>query len=371
MNSTFDTSKLTKKELLYWRMMAAKGAVPFIKGRPGEAKTAIVKSIARKLGLQLIDIRLSQMDEIVVTGFPATNPDGHTFSFRTPDWAVRANEKPTIIVFEEYNRAKLEQRNAAMQIMCEREVGMNFKFNENVYMAATGNLGDADGTDVEEIESAQKGRLATINHTLTIDDWCEGYAEENVHPLILGFIKSNPQYFWAYKGDEEDSYASARTWDYLSMFIKENFGTKNVNYTELIDTLSLIGKSYVGSSNVPFMRYVKQMNQISAKDILNRYEEIADVITGFNRPQISEYLTQLAEHNIEKLKEKQVENLIKFLTVIKEKQDDDEIASFFLKIVEQLDFVAVQEDPSKKKNTSKIVNSFVDIKERMQKKMAK
>ena len=368
MISKFDTSKLTRLEKIYWSMMQAKGAVPMLKGRPGEAKTAILRSIAKKLGMEYIDIRLSQIDEVVVTGFPATNEDGRSFSFRVPDWAVKANQSPTIICFEEYNRARLEQRNAAMQIMCEREVGMNHKLNDDVYMCATGNLGEEDGTDVEEIEAAQKGRLATIRHNLTIKDWEDGYATENVHALVLNFVKSNPQYFYKYEGDEVDSYASARTWDYLSMFIKTNFGDKNINYGELVDVLMTVGKSYVGSTITPFIRYINQIQQVSTKDILNKYPDIQEIVKKFNRPQISEYLLNLAEMNPEKLKDNQVENLIAFLGDI---SDDDELVNYFMKIVAMLDYAACEKDKNQMKNTQRIINTFPEIKERMKKHMLK
>ena len=35
----------------------------------------------------------------------------------------------------------------------ERGIGTEFKFNDNVLMIASGNLGDEDGTDVEEFDS--------------------------------------------------------------------------------------------------------------------------------------------------------------------------------------------------------------------------
>jgi hypothetical protein len=366
--SKVNTNNLTKLERVYWMMIQSKGAVPMLKGRPGEAKTAILRTIAKKLNLQYIDIRLSQVDEVVVTGFPAVNEDGKTFSFRTPDWATKANSQPTLICFEEYNRARLEQRNAAMQIMCEREVGMNLKLNDDVYMVATGNLGEEDGTDVEEIEAAQKGRLATIRHNLTIQDWEDGYAAENVHPLVLSFVKSNPQYFYKYEGDEVDSYASARTWDYLSMFIKTNFGDKNVNYSELVDVLMTVGKSYVGSSITPLIRYITQMQQVSVKDILKKYDDVRDVVKGFNRPQVSEYLLNLSEMSPEKMKEGEVDNLIKFL---KDINDDDELVNYFMKIVAMLDYASCEKNKDAFKNTSRVVNTFPDIKERMKKHMLK
>ena len=363
-----DTSSLTKLELLYFKMMRARGAVPFVKGRPGEAKTAIIRSISKKLGLQYIDIRLSQIDEIVVTGYPHTSDDGKSFDFVTPAWALRANSTPSIICFEEYNRAKLEQRNAAMQIMAEREVGMNLKLNDNVLIIATGNLGEEDGTDVEEIESAQRGRLATIKHKLTIADWKEGYANENVHELILAFIDANPDAFYKYeREDVSDSYASARSWDYLSRYIISNYGTmatQNTNLPQLINDLRQIGKSYVGTTSNKFIKYIEQMSRISILDILNRFDEIKKMASAFSRPMVSEYLTQLADDkmDIEALSKAQVDNLNKFLKTV---SDDDELVSFFRKIVEKIDFMAVKLNPSIMNNTKVIIDSFPKIKSRM------
>jgi len=348
---------LTKLENMYWMMIRANGAVPYIKGRPGEAKTAILRTIAKKLGLQYIDIRLSQVDEAVVTGFPATNPDGQTFSFRTPDWAVKANSQPTIICFEEYNRAKLEQRNAAMQIMCEKEVGMNFKFNENVYMVATGNLGEEDGTDVEEIEAAQRNRMATIKHTLTIKDWEIGYAKENVHPLVLGFINASPSYFYKAEPDA-DSFATPRSWDNLSKFIKSNFGTKREVTQTLVDTLTLCGKAYVGSSILPLLRYLETVKQISVQDILNSYDEVREVVQNFSRPQISEMIVNLQEIVINELTPEELENLISFMSDIK---DDDEIIKFFKHIIQQTNI----DEPTKNVNIFKIRDRFPDKIKRM------
>jgi hypothetical protein len=39
--------------------------------------------------------------------------------------------------------------------LLEREIGTAFKFNDNVLMMSSGNLGDEDGTDVEEFDSEQ------------------------------------------------------------------------------------------------------------------------------------------------------------------------------------------------------------------------
>jgi hypothetical protein len=55
----------------------------------------------------------------------------------------------------------------------------------------SGNLGDEDGTDVEEFD-ALNNRLIHINHTLDVQ-WLGDYAEENCHPMITSYIKTHPE----------------------------------------------------------------------------------------------------------------------------------------------------------------------------------
>jgi Cdc6-like AAA superfamily ATPase len=66
----YDLSVLTQREEEYFRQMIPKSGVIYIKGEPGKAKTAILESIARKLNLYYIDLRLSQIDETDVGLYP-------------------------------------------------------------------------------------------------------------------------------------------------------------------------------------------------------------------------------------------------------------------------------------------------------------
>ena len=140
---------LTPKQQLYFRIMYAKSGVLFLTAEPGVAKSAIMRTIAKKLGFQYFDVRLSMVDEIDVGLFPyrkemeidLESDDKEmvkkiisVMSYAIPEWAWESNQKPTIIHFEELNRAPLAVRNAALQILLERSIGTSFKFNNNVFM---------------------------------------------------------------------------------------------------------------------------------------------------------------------------------------------------------------------------------------------
>ena len=180
-------SLLTPKERKYFSVMWAKYGVLNITSKPGVAKSAIGKSIAEKMGFRYMDIRLSMVDETDVGLYPNVSEvdvNGKMvkcLDFVVPRWAIEANKQPTIIHFEELNRASQQVRNAALQILLERQIGTDFNFNENVLMMSSGNLGDEDGTDVEEFDSALNNRLVHINHTLAVDEWIGDFATENCH----------------------------------------------------------------------------------------------------------------------------------------------------------------------------------------------
>ena len=130
--------RLTAKERKYFSIMWAKYGVLNITSKPGVAKSALGRSIAEKMGFRYIDIRLSMVDETDVGLYPSVSEvevDGKKvkcLDFVVPRWAIEANKQPTIIHFEELNRASQQVRNAALQMLLEREIGMDFKFNDNV-----------------------------------------------------------------------------------------------------------------------------------------------------------------------------------------------------------------------------------------------
>ena len=222
-------STLTEKERDYFMLMHSKSGVLYIKSKPGIAKSQKAKAIATKLGMRYLDIRLSMIDETDVGLFPdksSITVNGITYKFLEhiiTKWAFEANMIPTLIHFEELNRASLPVRNAALQLLLERCVGTAFEFNDNVYMMSSGNLGDEDGTDVEEFDAALNNRLIHVEHDLTFKEWVDDFAKDNVCPQIIKFLDVNPDMFYQPPTSTSHAYATARSWTFLSDYIKANF----------------------------------------------------------------------------------------------------------------------------------------------------
>lgn len=356
-------SSLTKKQLLYFQIMLPKTGVLNLQSKPGIGKSATGRAIAKKMNMRYLDLRLSMVDETDVGLYPevgeveTTKLDGETemmkvLSHVVPEWAVIANDKPTLIHFEELNRASLPVRNAALQLLLEREIGIKFKFNENVLMMASGNLGEEDGTDVEEFDSALNNRLIHYNHSLSFDEWVEDFAKYNINPTIINFLKANPEKLYVNPTENTPAYATPRSWTFLSNFIFTNFGhyAKDKNGESILDdrgnpqkkyglaedwieTIQTVGRSYLGDTITRFVRYCEDNLSISILDILNDYPKHKKAINEFNRDRKSELLINLREMDIEKFTKKQIKNAVTFINTI----DADERTGYLLEILDEND----------------------------------
>jgi len=335
---------LTEKERKYFAIMWAKYGVLFISSKPGVAKSAIGRSIAEKMGFAYLDMRLSMSDESDFK-YPYLEDgmfDGKPIKvsgYAVPKWAYEANQRPTLIHFEELNRAPQFVRNAALQILLEREIG-EFKFNSNVIMMASGNLGDEDGTDVEEFDSALNNRLIHISHSLSVEEWLGDFATEGCHKLITSFIKAHPEQMYK-TSDNTKGYATPRSWTMLSKFITENWGM-DASPRDFLPLLKEVASGYVGNSAMKFIQYCEDMLNISINDVLNDYDRIKKDLEKYNRDKNSELIQSLKEIDITKLTEKQLDNCVKFLGGV----GDDEKTAYLLYI---LDNIADVTNPKMKK----------------------
>lgn len=328
-------STLTPKERKYFQVMNAKYGVLFITSKPGVAKSAIGRSIADKMGYDYVDMRLSMNDESDFK-FPFLMDkeyNGETIKvsgYAVPEWAYEANSRPTIIHFEELNRAPQFVRNAALQILLEREIG-EFKFNDNVLMMASGNLGDEDGTDVEELDSALNNRLVHISHSLGLDEWLTGFAKDNCHPLVTSFIEAYPEKLYQNPTENTKAYASPRSWTMLSKFITENYGM-DASPRDFLSMLKEVATGYVGNTAMKFVQYCEDMLNISINDVINNYDKIKKDLAKYNRDKNSELIVSLKQIDVMDLNEKQLGNVVKFLKNV----GDDEQTAYVLWLIDNV-----------------------------------
>jgi len=389
----FDLSKLSNTEKMYFEVMIS-GTPIYIRGFPGNAKSAMGRSICAKViwwredgvkhtGLNYIDLRLSDKDETDLGSYPVTqNPldqlikfskllgDGHidpdefnkikekylsviittsdvtSLSFAIPDWALESNTHPTIIHVEELNRCDVKVRNASLQLLNENQIG-SFKFNDDVFWMSSGNLGEEDRTEVEEMDLALSNRLCIIDHDLTEEEWAENYGFENCWSAMVDYLLANRKLF-VKPAPEEVRYATARSWTNLSNYIFSTYGEEpNLEIVSSSNNMSLVGLGFIGASWTGFSRYLMDTSRININDIIDNWEKVKKDVGKLNRARTMELMSNLRSIKIQEKNKEQVHNIINFLKVLapdnisendtKSHSNDDEVTSYILYLVDKME----------------------------------
>lgn len=358
-------NELSERERFYFDVMNSGNSL-YLRGKPGMAKSAIGLAISQKLDIKYIDRRLSQIDETDIGLYPVLNDaftkleklgkmleqkiltkeeveglkapiissikDGQVdiLHFAIPEWAFNANVQPTIIHLEELNRANVHVRNAALQLLNERQIG-DLKLNDNVFIMSSGNLGEEDGTEVDEMDLALSNRLVIVDHDMPYEEWIQQYAKFHVWPVIIDYIRANPGEYYKLPNEKELRYATPRSWTNLSKFIKYKWG-ETPNLKDVIHFLLHQGRSFVGNSITNFVRYCQDISNININDILIRWDEVSPEVASFNRARISELISALRHMDYTTFKDYQFTNMLKFLESLK--GNEDELTSFLINVLD-------------------------------------
>lgn len=357
-----DKSAYLKKIRSYEIIIKTCKGVLYVKGRPGEAKTAIMYDIAKRNGWRVFDIRLAQVDSSEVNGIPygadveVNGKPVRVTKYMVPEYIIQANQQASLIIYDEINRAPNENRNAALRIFNERSCG-DVVLNDNVYMVAMGNLGEEDGTEVYDMDSAMNNRLIHKMHILTLPEWKQGYADENVHPTVLAFIESDASYLYRLDKDRP-SFATPRSWDNFSALLKTA-----ETQEEFLEMANEHGPAYIGSTYLAFCEFAQNTSAVNVNDILNDFERVKDEVKKFNRSKVSQLVNALSSVPIKNREINQIENLKKFLRTI----HPDETAGFFNKMMER-NFLT-DDDMLNDPKCEMVISEFIDIIQTLQRKV--
>lgn len=214
----------------------------FIFGRKGVGKSIISLQAAKELNYKVNYINLSVIDRSDLCGFPLLFDEGDVVKFKSPYFLppLKENEVPdSIILFDEVDKCSPEVTAPLLEILQFRKI--NGKPINAAACVLTGNLLN-EGAYSNLISTALLDRGAKYILQFDFNQWLDWAKINNVHDLILGFLKSNPEF--ACGSEKETSYASPspRGWTLASEALIKAKDLKIVN----IETVSQIVSGFVG-----------------------------------------------------------------------------------------------------------------------------
>lgn len=221
MSATQSVNPKQAKALIQDCMKA--GLVPLLKGSPGTSKSSIMARIAKEQNLKLIDIRLSQIEETELNGFPDLSGDKATYKqfdiFPTEGTPIPAGYDGWLLFFDELTSADKIRQGASYKIILDRMVGQE-KLHEKAFCTAAGNL-ITDKAVVINMSTAMQSRLIHINMGVDKDDWIDWAIKAGIDNRVISFIEWQPSKLHAFNpAHQDDTFACQRTWEFASRLLK-------------------------------------------------------------------------------------------------------------------------------------------------------
>lgn len=160
----------------------------FVHGQPGAGKSDLVRQAAKELGVELRDVRASQLESVDLRGLPVVE-DGRTI-WSVPNFLPTDPESTGILFLDELNQANQSTQAASYQLILDRRLG-DYKLPDGWVVVAAGNRA-IDRAIANKMGSALKNRFTHIEIDVDSDEWLDWAAKNGVHPSITGYIRFRP-----------------------------------------------------------------------------------------------------------------------------------------------------------------------------------
>lgn len=273
-------------------------------GQPGIGKSSIVKQIAEKKGLDLIDLRLPQLEPTDLRGIPMPDRDAGVAKWYPPAFLPNKKNSNGILFLDELEKAPVSVKNAALQLVLDRRLG-DYVLPDGWAIVAAGNRED-DGCFSTPLGSALCNRLMHLEIEPDLDAWISWAKENGISDDFLGFLQFRPDLLYHYT-QGENAFPSPRTWAMASKMLEQ---VKQVEMQNKVLT-GIIGKN----ASQEYRTWVKVYKTVNVEDII-----VKGADPGFknNKDKSYQYAVAMAvAHYVKKRGPKDIEeNVAKFLMLM-------------------------------------------------------
>ena len=196
-------------------------------GPPGIGKSQMVAQVAEKQNVEVIDIRLSQMEPSDLRGIP----------FRIEDrveWAVpsmlpdsKRHGVQGILFLDEITSAPPSVSAAAYQLILDRRLGDYFVPDGWAIFAAGNRQGDRGVT--YSMPAPLANRFSHYEVDTHLDDWVAWAFSNGIDERIIAFVRFRPELLFDFDPAHNPvAFPSPRSWEYSHRALKKFMGTPDL-----------------------------------------------------------------------------------------------------------------------------------------------
>ncbi|MBP6570543.1 MAG: MoxR family ATPase [Gemmatimonadales bacterium] len=174
-------------------------------GPPGIGKSSVVAQVAAAQGLELIDLRLSQLAPTDLRGLPVA-ADGMA-RWYPPEFLPRSGKG--VLLLDEINMAPPTMQGIAQQLILDRRVG-NYVVPREWFIWAAGNRAE-DRASVFEMPAPLANRFIHFDVQADFASWKQHALRSDVHEAIIAFLAFRPTLLH-HLDESRPAWPSPRSW---------------------------------------------------------------------------------------------------------------------------------------------------------------
>ena len=213
----------------------------FLFGQRGIGKSFISLQAAKECGYKVSYINLSVIERADLAGYPNINSKDDIITFKSPYFLppLIDDKADSIILFDEIDKCSPEITAPLLEILQFKKI--NGKPINVAACVLTGNLMN-EGAYSNQISTAILDRGAKYNLSFNFDKWVDWAKLNDVHDLILGFLRANPEFACGAIEQTTQASPTPRAWTMASEALIKAKELKIVD----IETVSQIISGFVG-----------------------------------------------------------------------------------------------------------------------------
>jgi MoxR-like ATPase len=165
-----------------------------VQGHMGTGKSSMLNSLAQELPKHIpcyLDCTTKDLGDITVPNLAKLDDGTGYVTYLTNEELGAHHDVPVILMIDEYGKANPAVKNALLRLMLERKIG-SYTLHPDSIVFATTNLG-AEGVG-DLLPAHARNRITVVtSRKPTAEEWIEWGINNNIHPIVLGWVRENPQ----------------------------------------------------------------------------------------------------------------------------------------------------------------------------------
>ena len=237
----------------------------FIWGAPGIGKSSIVKQVARKRGLDFLDLRLSLLDPTDLKGIPFFDAEKRQGVWAPPSFLPSDPDSKGILFLDEINTAAPSVQASAYQLILDRAVG-EYRLPDGWAIVAAGNR-ETDRGVIYRMPSPLANRFVHLELEVDLETWKRWAYAQAIDASIIAFLAYDSSMLFRFDPSENlKAFPTPRSWEYVDRILKA--GIERERLKEAI--AGAVGEE----ASVAFLSFRSVMTQLPDFDAILRGESV-------------------------------------------------------------------------------------------------